>query len=85
VLSEAYLAGDAERVQRPTGAEFNRFAFQRGLTTKEPNLSELDLEIGAVVEETMGALLKAYDANKKEVCRTFGEIAVEAGFAARIH
>jgi hypothetical protein len=83
--SEAYLAGDAERVQKAIGAEFNRFAFQRGLTTKEPNLSELDPEISAVVEETMSGFLKAYDMDAKGACRTFGEIAVEGGFAARMH
>ena len=83
--SEAYLAGDVERVQRAIGAEFNRFAFQRGLSTKEPNLSELDPEISAVVEETMGTFLKAYEVDAKGACRTFGDIAVEGGYAARMH
>jgi hypothetical protein len=85
VLGEAYLAGDAERVQRAIGAEFNRVAFKRGLTAKEPDLSELDPEISAVVEDTMGAFLKAYDLDAKQACRTFGDIAVAGGFAARMH
>jgi len=73
--------GSKERL----GAEFNRFAFRRGLTTKEPNLSELDPEISAVVEETMSAFLKAYDVDAKGACRTYGDVAVKGGFAARIH